>query len=32
MGGIYDPKTKQIVWEFKVPLEEQLAFYGHDPG
>jgi hypothetical protein len=33
MGGTYDPKTNQIVWEFKVPLEEQLAFYkGHPPG
>jgi len=32
MGGTYDPKTNQMVWEFKVPLEEQLAFYrGHPP-
>jgi hypothetical protein len=32
MGGTYDPKTNQIVWEFKVPLEEQTAFYrGHPP-
>src|SRR5215510_5440318 len=43
MGGTYDPKTKQIVWEFKVPLEDvsfrevnrtvvlTLSFVDHDP-
>lgn len=27
MGGVVDPSTGQIVWEMKVPLSEQLAFY-----
>ena len=31
MGGIVDPATGKTVWEFRVPLAEQLAFYGAHP-
>lgn len=31
MGGVYDPKTGQVVWEMHVPLEEQLVFYRARP-
>jgi hypothetical protein len=31
MGGTYDPETGQIVWEFHVPLKEQLRHYASHP-
>jgi len=31
MGGTFDSKTGQFVWEMKVPLAEQLAFYRSHP-
>ena len=31
MGGTYDPETGKIVWELRVPVEEQVAFYRAHP-
>ncbi|MGZ3455628.1 MAG: hypothetical protein ACXVEF_38845 [Polyangiales bacterium] len=31
MGGTYDETTGRTIWEFRVPLDEQLAFYGAHP-
>jgi hypothetical protein len=31
MGGIVDPKTGKVIWEFHVPLEEQLVHYRGRP-
>src|SRR5262245_902583 len=31
MGGTVDPKTGEVVWNFRVPLEEQRVFYASHP-